>query len=183
MTIDYGEEIMLEEHKHKHAVHESDGIIENRVSSPPVYFTILFYGLIIWGVAFCAFYLLSGWSSDAEFQMKMAAYEEKYQKPSDTQTPEPAPAKQPEQTAAAAAAAESTPDAAAIYAQRCAMCHGAEGEGGIGPDLTTDEYHYGKSEDAVTSSITDGRPNGMPAFGSQLSQDEIKALVDYLLAL
>lgn len=174
---------MLEEHEHKHAVHEFDGIIENRVSSPPVYFTILFYGLIIWGVAFSAFYLLSGWSSDAEFQMKMAAYEEKYQEPSAAQTPEPAPAKPPEKTAAVAATPESAPDTAAIYAQRCAMCHGAEAEGGIGPDLTAEEYHYGKSEEAVTVSITDGRPNGMPAFGSQLSQDEIKALVDYLLAL
>ena len=38
---------------------------------PPVYFTVLFYGLIVWGVAFCAFYLLSGWSSQAEFQAKM----------------------------------------------------------------------------------------------------------------
>ena len=174
---------MLEEHKHKHAVHEFDGIIENRVSSPPVYFTILFYGLIIWGVAFCAFYLLSGWSSDAEFQMKMSAYEEKYQKPSDTRAAEPAPAKQPEQTSAVAVAPESAPDAAAIYAQRCAMCHGAEAEGGIGPDLTEEEYHFGKSEEAVTVSITDGRPNGMPAFGNQLSQAEIKALVDYLLSL
>ncbi|MBW2503584.1 MAG: hypothetical protein JRE16_03340, partial [Deltaproteobacteria bacterium] len=59
---------MLDNHEHNHAVHEFDGIIENRVSSPPIYYTILFYGLVIWGVAFCAFYLLSGWSSEAEFQ-------------------------------------------------------------------------------------------------------------------
>jgi cytochrome c oxidase cbb3-type subunit 3 len=170
------------EHKDQ-AQHDYDGIIEDREQKPPVYFTVLFYSLIIWAVAFSAFYLLSGWSSDAEYQLKMSSYEEKYQAPSEAQAPQPAPAKQPEKVAAAAVTPESAPDAAAIYAQRCAMCHGAEAEGGIGPNLTEDEYHYGKSEEAVTVSITDGRPNGMPAFGNQLKQAEIKALVDHLLSL
>ena len=174
---------MLEDHEHKHAVHEFDGIIENRVSSPPIYFTILFYSLIIWGVAFCAFYLLSGWSSDAEFQLKMAAYEEKYQKPSDTQAAEPTPTQPPEKLAAAAVAPESTPDAAAIYAQRCAMCHGKDAKGGIGPDLTAAEYAHGKTPEAVTKSISAGIGGSMPAFGNQLKEVEIKALVDYLLSL
>ena len=174
---------MLEEHEHKHAVHDFDGIIENRVSSPPVYFTILFYGLIIWAVAFAAFYLLSGWSSEAEFQAKMAAHQEQYQSqksaPAETENVTDQQTGQP----AAVAAAASDIDAAALYAQRCAMCHGAAAEGGIGPNLTEEEYHYGKSEEAITASITDGRPNGMPAFGNQLKQDEIKALAAYLLSL
>ena len=174
---------MLEEHEHKHAVHEFDGIIENRVASPPVYFTVLFYGLIIWGVAFCAFYLLSGWSSETEFEQKMAAYEEEHQQSS---TPEPPPAKPAdEKTSAAAASAAATEqaDGAALYAQRCAMCHGADAKGGMGPDLTTDDYVYGKSPAEVTESIAAGRDNGMPAFANQLSQEEVQALVDYLLSL
>ena len=52
----------------------ADGIVEDREKAPPVYFSILFFGLIIWGVIFMSFYLLSGWSSDAEFQEKMAAH-------------------------------------------------------------------------------------------------------------
>jgi len=59
-------------HNDEHA----DGIVENREQSPPVYFNILFYGLIIWGVIFMAYYLFSGWSSDAEFQAKMATHKE-----------------------------------------------------------------------------------------------------------
>lgn len=169
--------------QNEQAPHDYDGIIEDREQKPPVYFTILFYGLIIWGVAFSAFYLLSGWSSDAEFQLKMSAYEEQYQKPSDTTSSEPAPAQQPEQTAAVAAAPESAPDAAAIYAQRCAMCHGEDAKGGIGPDLTVAEYANGKTPEAVTESISAGIGGGMPAFANQLKQEEIKALVDYLLSL
>ena len=59
-------------HNEEHA----DGIVENRENNPPVYFNILFYGLIIWGVIFMAYYLFSGWSSDAEFQEKMATHKE-----------------------------------------------------------------------------------------------------------
>ncbi len=61
-----------EMHNEEHA----DGIVENREQKPPVYFNILFYGLIIWGVIFMAYYLFSGWSSDAEFQEKMKAHQE-----------------------------------------------------------------------------------------------------------
>ena len=55
-----------------------DGIRENRENRPPSYFNILFYGLIIWGVLFMGYYLLSGWSSHGEFQEKMDAHQQKY---------------------------------------------------------------------------------------------------------
>lgn len=51
-------------------VEKFDGIKESH-KNPPLYFTILFYGLILWGVLFSAYYLFSGWSSSAEFQQKM----------------------------------------------------------------------------------------------------------------
>ncbi len=55
-----------------------DGIKENKGGQPPAYFNILFYGLIIWGVLFMGYYLLSGWSSGNEFQEKMSAHQEKF---------------------------------------------------------------------------------------------------------
>lgn len=54
-----------------------DGIKEAH-KSPPFYFNLLFYGLIIWGVIFSAYYIFSGWSSQGEFQQKMTAHEQKY---------------------------------------------------------------------------------------------------------
>lgn len=56
-----------------------DGIKENRKNPPPAYFTILYYGLIIWGVIFSAYFLFSGWTSHGEFQDKMQAYQTKHQ--------------------------------------------------------------------------------------------------------
>lgn len=181
---------MLEEHEHKHAVHEFDGIIENRVSSPPVYFTVLFYGLIIWAVAFCAFYLLSGWSSDAEFQAKMKAHEEQHQAAAAPAPKKAAPAPQqaaestPAAVAGQASGTGTAPDAKAIFAAKCAMCHGADAKGGFGPDLTAAEYEYGKNREAIYQTIAEGRANNkMPAFAGQLKREEIYALADYLLSL
>ena len=52
-----------------------DGIKDSH-HKPPVYFNVLFYGLITWGLLFSAYFILSGWSSHTEFQQKMTAYEQ-----------------------------------------------------------------------------------------------------------
>lgn len=166
---------MLEDHTHQRPVHNFDGIIENRANRPPVYFALLFYGLILWGVAFCAYYLLSGWSSSAEYAEKKAAHEAQVA----AAAPAPAPA------AAATAADPSALIAAGkqLYASHCAGCHGAEGQGGIGPALTGSNYKYGRSHDEVLTSIREGRPGGMPAFGNQLSGNQAEELVAFTLSL
>ena len=149
----------------KHA----DGIVEDRKQAPPPYFTVLFYGLILWGVAFSAYYLLSGWSSEGEFEQNMASHQERY-------------TQQPAVTESAPAAVAVEVDAAVLYAEKCAVCHAEDGSGGIGPALTGD-YKFGKSEPEVRVSIADGRPGGMPGFGNQLSSAEIDALTTYLINL
>jgi cytochrome c oxidase cbb3-type subunit 3 len=170
--------------------HDFDGITENREQRPPVYFTVLFYGLIVWGVAFCAFYLLSEWSSQVEFQEKMKTHGTRGQvaatppagsPPAPPKTPEPAAAPV---TVAAAAATAAKPDGKALFAGKCAMCHGADAKGGFGPDLTKATYEYGRDRENIVATITHGRGNGkMPAFEGQLKREEIFALADYLLTL
>ena len=82
-----------------------------------------------------------------------------------------------------APAEETAPvNGSALYAELCAVCHAADGTGGIGPDLTG-EYAYGRTPEAITASIADGRPGGMPGFASQLSAAEIGALVNHLTSL
>ncbi len=65
---------MLEGHKHNHPTRTFDGIVDNRVQHIPKGFTVLFYGLVIWAALFCGYYLLSGWSSQGEFEAKMQAH-------------------------------------------------------------------------------------------------------------
>lgn len=178
--------------------HDFDGITEDREQSPPAYFTVLFYGLIVWGVLFSAFYLLSGWSSNAEFQAKMQTHQAQYQQAAPlaatapaSKPAEPAAPKAPEPPAAVAAvaaapAAAAKIDAKALFEGKCTGCHGAGGKGGFGPDLTApvDKFEYGKTRQALFMSIEQGRGNGkMPAYKDQLKREEIYALADYILAL
>ena len=59
--------------------HSYDGTTEDRNAPPPFYFNLLFYGLIIWGVVFMAYFLFSGWSSQDEFQQKWTEHSQQYQ--------------------------------------------------------------------------------------------------------
>ena len=159
-------------HNEEHA----DGIVEDREKAPPVYFNVLFYGLIIWGVAFMSFYLLSGWSSDAEFKEKMAIHkgEAPVQQEAAAPTPAPAVVQAPAEVVAA--------DGQTLFKKHCAGCHGANGKGAFGPDLSG-EYKYGKTTMAVQESIAFGRPKNMPGFEQKLSQEEIDALTEFILSL
>ncbi len=169
---------MLEKHKHKHRAHNFDGIVDDRGQKIPWYFTALFYGLVGWGVLFMGYYLFSGWSSHAEFEARMAAHD---------QARQVAAASAPAPAAAAPAAGAASGDALAkgkeLYAKRCAMCHGKDGHGGVGPNLTKPDYHYGRDLAAVVESITAGRPAGMPAFGNELAAAEIQAVAQFVLTL
>ncbi len=161
--------------KKQHDNHDehADGIAEDRKKAPPVYFNILFYGLIIWGVLFSAYYLLSGWSSHGQFEERMAAHQETYAGTVATANDQPS---------AATETPASDIDAAALYRSHCAACHGTGGAGGFATDLTGD-YEYGKDTESVRISIADGRGAMMPGFSDSLSSDEIDALVTYLLEL
>jgi cytochrome c oxidase cbb3-type subunit 3 len=174
--LTYAKDFIMSTNDPHHEEH-ADGIVEDREKAPPVYFSILFYGLIIWGIAFMSYYLLSGWSSDAEFQEKMAAHKGEPMQQAAAQ-----PAAKPEPQPAVQAAAATEASAEELYGKYCASCHGADGKGGFGPDLSG-EYVYGKNEIAVQESIASGRPNSMPAFDKRLSGAEIDKLTEYLLSL
>ena len=165
-----------------HHEEHADGIVEDRAQASPVYFTILFYGLIIWGVAFMAFYLLSGWSSETEFQAKMAAHKGEPQVERHAEAATPAATTPAAPAPAPPAATESGASGKELFAKHCSGCHGPEGKGAFGPDLSGD-YHYGKTTAAVQESIAHGRPNNMPAFEKKLSPQEIEALADFILKL
>jgi len=71
-------------------------------------------------------------------------------------------------------------DGAALYAQHCAACHGAERLGLTGPALLPDNLGRLKPEQA-RGVIHDGRvATQMPAFGTQLGTAQIDALVEYI---
>jgi mono/diheme cytochrome c family protein len=72
-------------------------------------------------------------------------------------------------------------DAAAIYTQLCASCHGAELQGGAGSSLIDDIWKYGADDQSLATSIQQGRlDSGMPAFGEVLDAAQTRALIVYI---
>ena len=65
----------------------------------------------------------------------------------------------------------------------CIDCHGAEGSGSMGPSLADGRWHFGGSAAEVFESIFQGRPDGMPAWGGRISNDQIWMLVSYVRSL
>jgi cytochrome c oxidase cbb3-type subunit III len=65
----------------------------------------------------------------------------------------------------------------------CIDCHGGDGSGAMGPSLADGRWHFGGSAPEVYESIFQGRPDGMPAWGSLLSSDQIWMLVTYVRSL
>ncbi len=63
-----------------------------------------------------------------------------------------------------------------LFAQNCAACHGARGEGGIGPELAADSYPDEVLFELIYSGIPD---NGMPSFAT-LGSTRVWQLVNFI---
>ena len=62
----------------------------------------------------------------------------------------------------------------------CKDCHGGAGGGGMGPPLRDAQWFYGYQPADIFTSISKGRPNGMPGFGTKVPAYQIWQLVAYV---
>jgi len=70
-----------------------------------------------------------------------------------------------------------------FIAYNCLDCHGAEGSGAMGPSFQDGRWHFGGSPGEVFESIYQGRPDGMPAWGGRITNDQIWMLTAYVRSL
>lgn len=69
-----------------------------------------------------------------------------------------------------------------LWSANCAICHGPEGKGGRGPDLTTGKFRHGGTDDDLYRAMRNGIPGTeMPGF--PLSGVESMQLLAYVRAL
>ncbi len=79
------------------------------------------------------------------------------------------------------------PDAAALFKQKCSMCHGPEGKGFAAiktPDFTDPKWQESKTDKEIVEIIKNGKKGtAMVAFGDKLKEEEIQALLKYIRSL
>jgi len=71
-----------------------------------------------------------------------------------------------------------------IFQKACFVCHGASGEGGVGPNLTDRYWLHGGSINDVFKSIKYGIPDkGMQAWEKTMSPEDIRNISSYIKSL
>ncbi len=71
-----------------------------------------------------------------------------------------------------------------LYKEKCIACHGAIGEGGVGPNLTDEYWLHGGGIKNIFKSIKYGIPaKGMIAWQGQLKPVEMQQISSYILSL
>ena len=78
-------------------------------------------------------------------------------------------------------------DGAAIFKKNCMMCHGADGKGFPAlktPDFTDPKWQSSIKDKQMREVIKNGKKGtAMAAFGDQLKDDEISAVIAYVRSL
>lgn len=74
--------------------------------------------------------------------------------------------------------------AQSIYAVNCSACHGGDGSGGTGPNLTDDYYIHCDDLESLLATIDKGVVSkGMPEWGPRLGNNQLVLVSAYLAKL
>jgi cytochrome c oxidase cbb3-type subunit 3 len=159
--------------------HDYDGIKENDYP-PPGWFNAIFYGSIVFGIAyFLFFHAYGGPTLLQEYQADRKALAEMVKRNAPPRV----------FTAAELSDAEKNKDVvaagAALYQAKCATCHLADGGGQVGPNLTDAFWINGDGSMAsLLKTIGEGVPDkGMPVWGDTLEQEEILGAAAFVRSL
>ena len=71
-----------------------------------------------------------------------------------------------------------------IFANNCAVCHGADGGGLLGfPNLTDNDWLYGGAPEKIKETLINGRQAAMPPWGGVIGETGIANVTEYVLSL
>ncbi len=71
-----------------------------------------------------------------------------------------------------------------IFANNCAVCHGADGGGNFGfPNLTDTDWLHGGSPEKILETIHHGRTGMMPAQGPLIGEQAVREVTEYVLSM
>ncbi|MGZ3723722.1 MAG: cbb3-type cytochrome c oxidase N-terminal domain-containing protein [Bdellovibrionales bacterium] len=155
--------------------HEYDGIKE--YDNPlPTWWLVGFLMTIIFGFHYWLHYSIAGGPTQLEELKEDLSKIERQQEKSEG-------AKETEQALAAiASTVEAKSKGEAVYGAKCAVCHGPQLQGLIGPNLTDDYWIHGKGKlTDIIATIREGvLDKGMPSWEHQLPKSDIQAVMAFV---
>jgi cytochrome c oxidase cbb3-type subunit III len=160
--------------------HNYDGIVELDNSMPP-WLAAIFGITITMAVSYMGYYYVlgAGKFQDQEYkdEIELAAVQmEEYQKKAANAINEENVVLEKE-PAELATAKE-------FFGKNCKTCHGANGEGGAGPNLTDAYWLHGGDVKSIFKTIKYGVPEkGMIAWQQRITPKDIQSMVGYVLSL
>ena len=162
--------------------HEYDGIQE--YDNPlPTWWLATFLATIIFSFLYFIHYEFGGGQNlQQELVVKMTEIE-KLQSNKKINTPQNQITE--ETYLKAASDLEALSQGKAVYDGKCAACHGDQGQGLVGPNLTDNYWLHGQGQlTQVAEVISVGVPEkGMPPWGTMLKENEMLHLVAYVHSL
>lgn len=174
---------VFDDEKDKLLDHEYDGIreLDNHM---PVWWLWMFYFSIAFGVGYLLYYQVLGWGPDQieEYEQEIAAAEARFGNPEEQQSAEGVAWSFSSDESDIAAGKE-------IFmkpGQLCFTCHGNNGQGIVGPNLTDKYWLHGCTPEDIAMSVINGYPEmGMMPYGSgaQISNEQVQQLISYIASL
>jgi cytochrome c oxidase cbb3-type subunit 3 len=156
--------------------HNYDGIEE--FDNPlPQWWVMLFIMSIIFGVIYMFYFHISG-MGDLQLQEYANEFKgvEKVQVAGSFETGEKFAPEQEDK--------ELLARGEKVYQVNCASCHAKDGGGGVGPNLTDDNWIHGGSMTDIVWTIVDGVPEkGMIAWRSILPKEDVIAVANFIRSL
>ena len=159
--------------------HNYDGIRELDNHLPP-WWLYLFYGTTVFAIIYMLNYHVFQWTplsgEEYEIEMATAAKEvEEYNKLHAANIDE-TNVELLEKGADISAGAE-------IWKTNCATCHGANGEGGAGPNMTDEYWLFGGDVKGIFKTVKYGSPNNpaMVAWEKTLKPQQIQQVASFIL--
>ena len=160
--------------------HTYDGIQE--LDNPtPTWFNALFYSSIVFAIGYLLFYHVLGWgmNQEQEYLAEMQAAEKQrmeFLANSGTNIDE--------NTVELDLSPEMVIAGQEIYLQSCGMCHGNQGEGMIGPNLTDEYWLHGGDIKSIFRVVKYGVPDkGMVPWESSLTPIQIAQVSNFIASL
>lgn len=159
--------------------HDYDGIRELDNSLPP-WWVAMFYITIALGVVFLTYYhVLGGPSQSDEYTAEVKVAEQAKAAFAATQANNI-----DEDNLEASTDEKELAIGKTVYTTNCVACHGANGEGGVGPNLTDEFWIHGGGITNVFKTVKNGVPEkGMIAWSAQLKPSDIHKVASYILTL